>query len=302
MDVKVIPYSSEAEWHALRQNTIGASEVAGLFNVEGAFNTRFELWATKSGKAERSFEDNERMYWGRKLERAIAEGVCEKQGYTLIEPKGYYLHPTVNGMGCTPDFFVTSPKRKGLGTLEIKLVDYASFAKWKDGEPPLIYILQNQHQMACTQTLWGAIGVLVNGNQLHVYEYERHPATIRKLEEGVKEFWLDVALGKEPKAVAEDYEMVRDYHAITGGEPVDMTGDNHLPELCLKAVQAAERRKEAEREERAAKAEILQKIGGAEYAFTQGFSVSRKEIISNIKATEAQERRSERLTIKEQEQ
>lgn len=302
MACQVVPYTTEAEWHALRDKTIGASEVSGLFDIEGAFNTRFELWTVKSGKIERKFEENERMFWGKKLESAIAEGIAEKQGYTLIKPEGYYLHPTVSGMGCTPDFFIRSPKRKGKGTLEIKLVDYASFAKWKNEEPPLIYILQNQHQMSCTGCQWGAVGVLVNGNQLHVYEYERHEATIRKLEKAVEDFWLDVALNKEPKAVAEDYELVREYHAITGGEPLDLTGDNHLPVLCQAAIDAAERRRAAEKEERAAKSEIVQKLGGAEYAYTQGYTVSRKEIISNIKAIKAHERCSERLTIKEQEQ
>lgn len=294
----IIPYTGQAQWHELRASHIGASEVAALFNVEGCFTTRFELWVTKSGKMQRSFEDSERMFWGRELEEAIGRGAAKSKGWDAQMNKSYYSHDSVPGMGCTPDLIVYSIEKGGYGCLEVKNVDYQSFSKWTDNQPPLMYILQLQHQLACTGFSWGAIAVLVGGNELHVYPYERNEGAIKKLENEVAKFWEEVRTGKEPKALAEDYEIVRDYYALKHNVTLDLSGDNYFPDLCRKALDAAKIRLAAEKEEKAAKAEILQKMAGADFAFCNGFTVSRKEIIKNMAAREAHIQKSERLTIK----
>jgi len=285
-------------WHKLREQSIGASEVAALFGLS-PFTTKFELWAKKSGKVVAKTADNPRMLWGRKLERVIAEGIAEQEGWTLSEPEGYYTNDNCKGMGATPDFFVSMPAREGLGCLEIKNIDYQQFRRDWQPEPPFQYLLQLQAQLACTGQQWGVIGAFVGGNSFELYPYDRHEPTIAKIEQAVKEFWQSVHDGKEPEIDGQDYDIIKDLHKIKAGNQVDLTGDNQLPELCSGLLKIAEERKEKEKEEKRLKAEIINKLGDAELATATGYFIKYPEIVKNLAAREASVSKYRQLTIKE---
>ena len=111
--------ATREEWLKLRLNDVTASEVSALFGT--GYLSKYELWHIKSGHRQGDF-DSERMKWGRRLERAIAEGICEDEGLTLIENPVQYFSDPETRMGATPDFFVSHPI-KGIGLLQIKNVD-----------------------------------------------------------------------------------------------------------------------------------------------------------------------------------
>lgn len=285
-------------WHALRDKSIGASEVAALFGLS-PFLTKFELWARKSGKVVNKTADNPRMFWGRKLERVIAEGIAEQEGWTLSEPEGFYTNDNCKGMGATPDFFVSMPSREGLGCLEIKNIDYQQFRRDWQPEPPFQYLLQLQAQLACTGYKWGVLGAFVGGNSFELYPYDRHEPTIAKIEQAVRDFWHSVAEGKEPSLEGDDYDIVKDLHKIKPDTLADLTGDNQLPELCAGLLKAKEELKKAEAEEKRLKAEIINKLGDSEQAKAQGFFIKYNQITKNIAAKEAYTQQYRILNVKE---
>jgi len=287
------------EWYALRPKYIGASEVAALFG-HSPYLTKFELWHQKRGNIEDSFQENERVFWGSVLEPAIARGAAETHGWKLDKPAGYYVHDSVEGMGATPDYIITD-KEKGEGLLEIKSIDWIVFKdSWDEGEPPIHYLLQLQHQLACTGHKWGAIAALVGGNQLEIFTYDRHEATISKIEQAVKEFWGSVREGQEPPAVAEDYSLLQEMFTHASHKQEDLTADNELPGLCAQYKEAGQRRKEAEKEEKGAKSRIMQKLRDADSAICVGFFIKAPTITRHMKAADARIDTFRKLTVKEE--
>ena len=291
------PILSEQHWHELRSKVVGSSEVAALFDAS-QFLTKFELWHHKKGNIPGNFKDDERKFWGRKLEPAIAGGIAEQRGWKLIKPEGYYPHPSVAGMACTPDFFIFDPNR-GLGVLEVKNVDFLQYRRsWTSSEPPLAYILQLQHQLACTGLRWGAIGALVAGNDPEVFIYDRHEQAIARIEAAVTEFWKSIAEDREPPVVSDDYETIRELYPHAARPEIDLTTDNQLPQLCADALTAQQQRIAAEKREKQIKAEIINRLKDAEAARCSGFFIRYPEIVSHIEAKEAHTRAYRKLTIK----
>lgn len=271
----IIAIRDEAHWRELRAKHVGGSEVAALFNVRPFHTTHLELWLIKRGDVSGDIEDNDRMYWGRMLEEKIAQAAADKNGWKIAAPKAYYTCDDTPGMGCTPDFVILHVGDNGV--LQCKMVDRLEFKKWEDGQPPLKYELQLQHELACTGLRWGALAVLIGGNELRVFVYQSHTAAQLKIKEAISAFWLSISNDEQPKAIAEDYEVLFDLYRDHG--PIkDLTSDNEMPSLCAAALAAAERRKEAEKQEKQAKASIMQKVGNARFARCQGFEITRKPV------------------------
>jgi putative phage-type endonuclease len=296
----IIPITSQERWHTVRASHIGGSDIASLFDAS-PYMTRFELWHIKKGSMPDAMEESDRMFWGKMLEAGIARGLAQQQNWTIQPPSGYYVHSRVKGMGCTPDFFIDPVEGfTGRGVLQIKNISYLEWLdSWQDQEPPLHYLLQLQHELACTGCSWGAIGILVGGNESYAFPYLRHDGTVKRIEQTVREFWLSIERNEEPKAVSEDYSVVRRLYRRTSGETIDLSKDNELPWLCSQALQSKDARLAAEKDEHAFKAEIIRKMRGAEVATCQGFRIEFPEYSQSITETEAHTRNYRKLTIKE---
>lgn len=291
----IIPIENEAHWHEIRKRHIGGSEIPALFYLRPFHTTYLELWLIKRGEASGTIEDNDRMFWGRMVEDSIAKGVAEKYAFVIEKPLGYYKCDDTPGMGCTPDRIIFSDEQDGPGLLQIKNVDRLEYLKWQDGEPPLKFQLQLQHELACANYKWGALAILVGGNELHLIQYPAHLAVIAKIKTAIKEFWHSVAMGVQPKATGDDYEILKEYYKGMG-DVIDMRNDNQLPVLCAQAKEAGERKKAAESDEKQAKADILQKIGNASVVDCAGFRLKRTQV--NKKSYVVKDQSYIMLTIK----
>ncbi|MFD2206600.1 YqaJ viral recombinase family protein [Kiloniella antarctica] len=265
--------------HSERIKYIGASEVAAVFNLS-PFLTKFELWHRKAGSIEEGYLEDSRIQWGNILERPIATATAEKTGWTIHKVHRYLTHKTVEGMGASPDFEIIGHER-GPGALEIKTVDWMVFKDWPDAKPPIYYQLQLQQQLSVMGRSWGAIAVLIGGNQLEVFEYKRHAGTVKKIEQGITEFWQSIRDNKEPLPdFRSDADTIALLYGSGRGEAVNMRGDNYLTELCARYHEASSRAKEWDKERKAAKAEILTKIGDASIAFVDEFRLLAGEVKS----------------------
>ncbi|CAO3447930.1 hypothetical protein [Azospirillum argentinense] len=293
----ILPKSRD-DWHALRAQHIGGSEIASLFYLwqmpAGALaylhmfetppagatmlgcvsrhTTGYRLYHQKRGvlPAE-DLDGNERVRLGKHLEAGIADAAMDKWApWPLRKVRRYLRHAAVPGMGASRDFEVHEP---GLPPVEVKNVDYLVFRDlWKtEGDeitaPPIDITLQLQHQIACerVRATYGWIVACVGGSSLKRGRIERHDPTIARIEQAVTAFWTAIAAGTPPLDVA-DFDTQADL-SLLGAEvrsaPLDLTGDNRLPTLCARFLKVQGIRKRAEDAEARVKAEIATKLGDA---------------------------------------
>lgn len=266
-----------ADWHELRLQNIGGSEIAGLFDVQQAYQlSRYGLFQVKSRLAEDDFSGNERTLWGNRLEQAIAEGLAEENGWT-VRKGGYFRDAYTQGMGSTLDYIITShPEHEGPGVLEIKNVDGIVFnEKWIDDEPPLHILLQMQHQLACSGFKWGIIGALIGGNTTKTYFYEARPGIISQIRQRVDAFWNDVREYRVPPVDGSDNtsKIIKAMNSPVRQEEVN-SDDEELFQLCQEFDETRKVKKEAEEAHKVIKNRIAAKVADIKRTNVGQFIVS----------------------------
>ena len=260
-------FDTEAEWHALREQHVGGSEIACLFNLwalpdgtervfhlyeappDGSvileclssFKSGYRLWLEKSGQVKpENLDSVERVNAGKYLEPALAEWARSKwDGWRLRKVRRYLTHADVQGWGCSLDYEV---HQAGMPPVEFKNIDFGIFRRdWTcDGEeilvPPLKYMLQLQAQIGVSDADHGWVVACVGGNELKRGRIERHEPTQERIGAAIDAFWRGVRAGEPPVLVA-DYESIAE--AFRFGKkagkkdpPVDLRTHNELPRLC----------------------------------------------------------------------
>ncbi|MBZ9821932.1 YqaJ viral recombinase family protein [Mesorhizobium sp. CA4] len=291
------PYSAEAEWfwprkestwHKLRKPDITATSAAALFGCS-PYMTPFDLFHRMAGNITVEFEETERMLWGKRLQNAIAQGVCEDNGWQIVDahPFLYARSKAVAGMGASPDYIITDPARPelGFGVLEIKNVDFFVAGKdWSDEEAPPHIEFQVQHQLAVTGLLWGAVAGLIGGNTVKAFRRERDGEVIAEIVVRVEDMHSRVKRAEAPAAdYLADYETIRTlYRHATVAKSFNLDIPGEEPELDpekLKALMAAKFDadivfKAAEEDKKRAAAELLDFIKDTETVFGGGWKLS----------------------------
>lgn len=298
---------SEAQFRA---SVVGASEVSALFDCS-PYLTRFELWHRKKGNiATPEFNalhdgtpEDERIYWGVRLEAAIIEAAKERYGY--IDREQVERLTNGNGLGGHPDRRVICPER-GPGILEVKTADWLIRKGWGD-EPPTNYLIQSQAYQGLDGVAWGDVLVLVGGNKLERFCYDFRPKIYGEIERRVADFWQSVEADDPPPAdYTRDLDTIADLYRESVGNTIDLSTDNSATDAAHMFIWAKDARLKAEKSEEAAKAELLDKLGAADVAMLNGYVV-RAATVASIpdRAAEPGEiikgrRAYRRLTVKEQ--
>lgn len=261
-----------------RASVVGASEVAALFDCH-PWLTKFELWHRKNGTMavpdfnavdENGVPENERIYWGVRLEGPIIEAAKERWGY--IDRADIPRLHNGHGLGGHPDKRVTCPDR-GDGILEVKMVDWLEVKKW-EGEPPLHYLLQEQTYMGLDKVQWGDFAVLVGGNKLERFQFEFRPKLFAEIEDRVDKFWKSIKAGKPPKPeYSRDRAALGEIYSAAGETTIDLRHDNRMMHLAAEYVDAVEHHRAAEARVKMLQAEILDKVRENTFAMVDGFSV-----------------------------
>lgn len=286
---------SDAIWKGLRKHDITSTESAALFGMSSRL-TRLELYHRKREKQIVEIDDNDRMLWGRRLQDIIAIGIAEDNG-VKVRRFNKYIRLVESRMGSSFDFEIiglAEPwdgpdtvlrqmyREHGTGNFEVKCVDYLIFRdQWltkDDGSieaPPHIEI-QVQHQLHVSGRLWSAIGVLVSGHTPKILARLRYVDVGQALENRVVELFEMVNAGTPPEPTfPQDAKVIcRLYGYADPGKVYDGRTDVDLTALCESYTEAQKRYKHAEEDKDVAKAKILMKIGDAERAILDGYSVS----------------------------
>jgi len=278
--------STERAWRKLREGNITATQAAALFGVS-PYQTPFDLYHQLAGTLRVEFEGNDRMRWGKRLQLAIARGICKDNGWKIVDGYRYLYarsksHPR---FGCSPDYVIYDPAHHelGFGCLEIKNVDFfVAKDDWSADEAPAHIEFQLQHQCGVTGLKWGAIGGLVGGNQSIVHRREADVEAIAAIFKAGQEMLERVARGEPPAPdYLKDYETLRALYrnaepgkSINLDQPEPDVDRDKLTTLIEAAHEAEAAAKKADDLEKATRAELLDFLKDTETVFGAGWKVS----------------------------
>jgi putative phage-type endonuclease len=193
MGTRVLALKTKGEWLAARAGGIGASDAAAVLGAS-PWKSPFKLFCEKIGLVNASAEETEAMEWGNLLEPLIAEKYERETQRSLIDHGRFTLH--VND--ARPFLFATLDReilqreqRSTPGVLEIKTTGIFHAEEWAE-EPPLVYQIQLQHQMAVMGWAWGSLAVLIGGQRFLWTDIERNDRFIAILLEREEEFWARI--------------------------------------------------------------------------------------------------------------
>lgn len=312
MDMEVIVPMTEADWLSARAQDVTSTEVAAIFGAS-PYCTLFELWHRKKNGHVVEVEQNVRMKWGTRLQRAIADGIAEDEGWRIRPMTEYIRNPKLR-MGASFDFAIEpdtcecghggndhSPidgcvfnmgdggmcgckqyvETAQPGILEIKNVDSLAFRDgWivdgDDVEAPPHIELQVQHQLLVSGRAFAYIGALVGGNRPVLIRRERNEKVMDAIKSQVASFWMTVAAGKEP---VPDFNrdaavIAKLYNFADPNKVLRVHGDAKFASLMEKYKDAAKAEKEACERKDAAKAELLMAVGDAEKVYGEWGTLS----------------------------
>lgn len=202
LSCKMEECGSKDAWLDARQRGVGGSDAAVVLGLS-PYKQAVELWAERTGVIERhdASEGNERVKWGNRLEPVVANAYEEENEATVatLHDLGRYTicrHPAWPFMFATLDRVIET--RDGeLGLLEIKTTNERHADEWED-EPPLLYQVQVQHQLAVTGLHWGVLACLIGGQKLVTKRVERNEDFISVLQTDLAKFWRCVETKTSP--------------------------------------------------------------------------------------------------------
>ncbi|MCA9911776.1 MAG: YqaJ viral recombinase family protein, partial [Anaerolineae bacterium] len=188
LDQQIIddPHMKPLEWHKARQNYIGASEVGAILGLN-PWKSRLEVYLEKVADEPVIIGMNERMRWGLIHEAVIASEFCRRTGLKVQQWSKGYTSKEFPFLRASADRLIIGSE-KGTGILEIKTAN-GFYAKSWEHEVPLMYYAQLMLQMYCSCHDWGAITVLIDGNELHTHWYSRDEDFLAAAVPQLVDFW-----------------------------------------------------------------------------------------------------------------
>lgn len=256
------------KWHQLRLEDITSTDIAALYGFS-PYLSEYQVYYFKKNKQINTIEEDNRIRWGNALEEAIAYEVAKDFKWE-VKPLKTYMRLEDLKIGSSFDFEIVNHP-DGDGILEIKNVDFLQYKnKWIDDgsgdiQAPLHIEIQLQHQLLVSNRTWGAIAVLIGGNDHKVLIRKREDDLINDIKEKVKEFWEKFDKGIEPKIdYKKDSEFISNVVYGMSQEKKIIEADKEVEVLIsayLKINREIKQKKEELTEHRA---KILEKIKDAE--------------------------------------
>lgn len=192
--------NERADWLEWRRTGLGASDVAAVAHVQGAYGSPWSVWADKVGLAIDD-RDNADMEFGRYAEPMVARWFERKHGLYVVGEQTRCAHPDEPWAHATADGFVAESPNSSiddvLGGMEIK----TARDSWADGVP-LHYQAQSQWSMYVTglHRWWVACyHRTLSGDPFTLHVVERDEDDIALLLAAARPFWHDrVLAGVQP--------------------------------------------------------------------------------------------------------
>jgi hypothetical protein len=282
MTVTITPIESDAQWHALREQVIGASEAAALLGVH-EYLTYYGLWARKSRKIPPQASTGP-MERGRRLESVAIDVIRDRYPELNVAPPREHYADHEFGIGATPDLLARDDR--GEGVIQIKSVAPAVFRQvWRGDSdavtPPVWVVIQALQEAHLTGSKWAAVAPLVIDHdiELELLEIPLHAGIVEQIQSEALKFWELVIKGEEPDPdYRRDGELIRTLLRSDDGSEIDLSSDNELPGLLAMRDLATAEAKRCKEEAEAINAQLLHRLGAASIARFHGGYISAKTV------------------------
>lgn len=159
---------NRAAWLALRQSTIGSSEIAAISGLS-RWSSPLQMWMQKTGRCP-STEENADMRLGNLLEPFIGSEFARAENRKLEKADVLVGHETLEGLTASPDFWEYEPDGDINGIVEIKNVTSRMVSNWDDNQTPDDYIVQLQWQLGMTGKQRGSVVAMLGGSARNIVE------------------------------------------------------------------------------------------------------------------------------------
>ena len=270
----VHPFTTEQAWLELRASNLNSTEIAVLFG-KSPYLSLPELWDMKRNRQVQVLDENDRMFWGKQLQDAIAHGAATKNGWT-IRAATEYIEDTDLRIGASFDYETED------AIVEIKNVDYLQFVKeWVNDDAglqaPVHIELQLQHQMMLKGKPLGRIVALVGGNTLHVIERSADAEVQGAMAYKAAEFWRTIDADQAP-----ELDFVRDadfilakYREVIPRKMIDVRLDPQAMAAALAYKTLGEQIKALTEQRKGSQANLAFIMQDAQIAQGEGFKITR---------------------------
>lgn len=278
-----------SKFPAEREKDITASVCGALFG-ENDYTTHWQLWhrhangmlGQPAGKLAR---------FGNVLEPAIAELMETEHGCVLEKERGYIRCPDLR-IGASLDYWCYKWEDNHYDhgiPLDCKLVSGRAWAtKWDKGKViPNQYVMQIQMQSALTGADRGLLGLLVAGEETHVFEVPFSQPLFDQLLLRVADFWKSIEEGREPLSNPDEdaQDLLRIYRRVEKGKHRNLDQKNQQAwELCdeymrlQNLTQDSDEVKEALKRMTAIKAALFEMMKDAETATAGDYLIETKTV------------------------
>ena len=181
------------EQKEIRKQGLGATDCAAVMGMS-PYRTPYELWLIKTGRMEETAILNDsRLRLRHAHEETIAREYAEQRGVKLKRVNQTVYHKRLPFMLCHLDRVVIGEKR----IIECKSSSGFLRPSWGESgsdEAPLHYILQVQHQLACSGYDEAEIAALIDIDDYRIYPMPRNEKIISKIEDACEKFWHEHVL------------------------------------------------------------------------------------------------------------
>ena len=260
-------------WLKRRQADVTASVAGALLGIH-EYTTYYELFCLKAGLLPADSGESPALRRGRLLEDDALQVIAEDRPAWRVENCGFYYREPAARIGATPDAIAVDPERTGFGVIQVKSVEPGIFrSKWcsEDDEPtpPTWIVLQAVIEATLTGASWAAVAPIIVGHGLYVpvVPVPIHAGVMARLRAEVKLFWQRVESGDTPDPdFRRDGATIDAVYRDDNAQELDLTGDNHAPELCAELDGLLLARRDADDRIEAIKAELKHKLGHHESA------------------------------------
>ncbi|MCA9244457.1 MAG: YqaJ viral recombinase family protein [Phycisphaerales bacterium] len=239
-----------------RRAGVGSSEILAALGKDSRCS-RLELYKRKVGELpDPDFSDNERVLVGSVIEPAIRSLFEDKLGTSIVKFDDTLQHPSVPLVG-HPDGIIES---MDCG-IEFKNRDWLIFRDeyGEDGtdQVPLRDLVQCVGYMELTGLRRWLVGVLVGGNERHLFEIHYDADLAAAIRFGVEAFWEYVKrMRPPPPETPEDVKLMWPKDL---GTSIDATSE--IETICAELALAKTELKAAEQRENELKAKVQRFMG-----------------------------------------
>jgi putative phage-type endonuclease len=247
--------SGSPEWHAVRAEGIGGSEVGTILGLN-PWESAYYLHHLKTGELPQKQIDSFPAWLGSALEPFILGPMMQKMHPEIeVFTTGTYQHPALPFLHANPDALGK------IGDEWIVIEAKTSRNYW--AEVPPAYVSQVQHYLNIMGLKRGLLIGLVGMDPVE-YWIEADEFEQGAIEQVATQFWLGLEKKQPPTWDGSDstFQAVRQLHPDIDGSEVEIDGLHLL-------VFAQHKFDEAEAELRKQKSEILSLMGSAQHAYIE---------------------------------